>query len=57
MAIYCYQCPECKDKVELTRTITERDDPVTCEKCGAAMGRLVSMVGIKVVGGTRKGYA
>jgi len=31
---YDYECPECGEKFDLIRSVDERDEPVTCPRCG-----------------------
>ncbi len=40
--IYEHECPVCKDRVEVTRSIANRDEMVTCVFDDAPMTRLIT---------------
>lgn len=39
MPTYCYRCPKCTKRMELSRSFGEMDDPVNCLDCGTAVVR------------------
>lgn len=46
MPLYEYTCPKCGEEFELIRTLSERDEPTQCPRCGhdGAMDRHSSLV-------------
>ena len=41
MPSYDYQCNDCENITELMRTISKRNEPVICSKCGGSMQKLI----------------
>lgn len=38
--VYLYACSKCGERIELERKVQERDNPVTCNRCGSPCKRL-----------------
>lgn len=51
MAMYEYECVKCKEVAEKMRKVAERDNPVTCVKCGLPMQRIISLGNFVLKGG------
>ncbi len=51
MAVYEYNCPECKVDVVKVRSITEDDPGYKCETCNSQLNRVYSNVGAVFNGG------
>ena len=49
MPIYCYECEDCKEKIEILCKIKEKDEQV-CPKCGKKLKRNISKFGFKING-------
>lgn len=47
MAVYEYQCPQCKSVFELMRPMNEADRAGMCPECGSEGRKLVSNFGSK----------
>lgn len=45
MPSYNYSCEKCEHTTELMRTISKRNDPLKCEKCGGDMLKLIGTGG------------
>jgi len=42
MPIYQYYCPECKEKFELLRRISQLEEPASCPKCKRSSTKILS---------------
>ena len=42
MPLYEYLCPECEERFESFRNLSERNDSVECPACGQASERVLS---------------
>ena len=51
MPIYEYACPDCGEVTEKLRKVSEREDPVSCSKCGGATKKKVSESSFQLKGG------
>lgn len=50
MPVYEYNCVDCKNNVEISKSITQSDSVELCKKCGAAMNRVYGTFGIQFKG-------
>ena len=59
MPIYEYHCDLCQHKYDYMRTLSRRDDPAPCPKCGEPGQLQISVFGYKYGGhyymGSRRG--
>ena len=57
MPIYTYECTECGDEINLTRSVDARDTETICCHCIKPMKRIPNFKGdVRVEGGTPKFY-
>jgi len=50
MPIYEYNCAECNEKIEITRSFTDQEIIPPCPQCGHKMARVYTPAGIQFKG-------